>query len=233
GAYNYFLGGIGSSLSFVVNLLFSLILLFFLLRESESLYNMIRQAVPISGNIVDQFKDRMKEIILAILKGNLLIALLQGTMIGIGIWICGVPNALLYGSIATVLSIIPVIGTAFVWLPVSIYIYFFGHGPAVAIFLAIYGLACYLILENILKPKLLDRKLGVHSLLLFFAIIGGLKEFGITGIFLGPLILTIFLTIWRIYHIWGGGEGHDPIEVLPETIAVSVEPQKASEKQND
>lgn len=233
GAYNYFLGGVGSSLSFIVNLLFSLILLFFFLRESDSFYKMIRQAVPISDDIIDQFKDRMKEIILAILKGNLLISLLQGIMLGIGIWICGVPNALLYGSIATVLSIIPVIGTAFVWLPVSIYVYFFGHGPAVAIFLAIYGLACYLILENILKPKLLDRKLGVHSLLLFFAIIGGLKEFGITGIILGPLILTIFLTIWRIYHIWGGGASHDSVKIVADIEVTPIEKPSLTEKQND
>ncbi|MCB1308570.1 MAG: AI-2E family transporter, partial [Leptospiraceae bacterium] len=57
-------------------------------------------------------------------------------------------------------------------------------------------------LENIVKPKLMDRKLGMHPLLLFFAILGGLTEFGFTGVILGPLFVTLFMTIWSIYHIW-------------------------------
>ncbi len=212
GAYSYFLGGVGMSISFVLNLSFGLILLYFLLREGDSFYQMIRQAMPLSGEVVDQFKDRMKEILQAILKGNVFIAILQGTMVGIGLWVCGIPNALLYGSVASFLSIIPVIGTAFVWAPAALFLYFVEQEAVLGAGLAVYSFACYLILENIVKPRILDRKLGVHSLLLFFAILGGLKEFGITGFILGPLILAIFLTIWRIYHIWEESEELEPAQ---------------------
>ena len=217
GAYSYVLGGLGMSFSFLFNLTFAFVLLYFLFKEGDSFYKMIRRAMPFSVDVVDQFKDRLKEIIQAILRGNVLIAILQGTMIGIGLWLCGIPNALLYGSIAAFLSIIPIIGTGLVWLPAALYIYFFRDQTLLAIGLGIYGLGCYLILENIVKPKLLDRHLGVHSLLLFFAILGGLKEFGISGFILGPFILAFFLTIWRFYHIWGSGDDAEQQPALPTT----------------
>lgn len=206
GAYSYVLGGVGMSLTFLVNLSFGLILLYFLFREGDNFYGMVRNAMPFSHAMVDEFKDRFKEILQAILKGNILIAMLQGTLVGVGFWLFGIPNALLYGSIATFFSIIPVIGTAMVWGPGSVYLFFLKENPTAAVLLAIYGLTCYLILENIIKPRILDKKLGVHSVILFFAIIGGLAEFGITGVILGPLVLAIFVAIWRIYHIWEEGD---------------------------
>lgn len=232
GAYSYFLGGIGMSLAFILNLSFGLILLYFMFREGDSFYQMIRRAMPLSGEVVDQFKDRMKEILQAILKGNVFIAILQGTMVGVGLWFCGIPNALLYGSVATFFSIIPVIGTAMVWGPAALFLYFLKQDTVLAVGLAVYGLTCYLVLENIVKPRILDRKLGVHSLLLFFAILGGLKEFGITGFILGPLILAIFLTIWRIYHIWEESEEHEHSHTAMEPSRKSGE-ESASPGKDD
>lgn len=219
GAYSYLLGGVGMSLAFTINLTFGMILLYFMFREGDVFYQIIRRAMPLSGEIVDQFKDRMKEILQAILKGNIFIAILQGTMVGMGLWFCGISNALLYGSVAAFFSIIPVIGTAMVWGPAALFLYFIKHDTILAVGLSIYGLISYLVLENIVKPRILDRKLGVHPLMLFFAILGGLKEFGITGFILGPLILAIFLTIWRIYHIWEESEEHEQLQSMPDSIS--------------
>ena len=74
---------------------------------------------------------------------------------------------------------------------------------APALFLSIYCPAVYLILENVFKPILLDRKLALHPMFLFLAILGGIAEFGPSGVIIGPVVVTLFLTMWRIYHIWG------------------------------
>lgn len=214
GAYTFVLGGMSYTVNITVTFLFGFIILFFLFRNGPEFYQYLEKALPFPREITARFTSRMKETILAVLLGNTLIAILQGTAVGIGLFIAGVPNALLWGFVATIFSIIPVIGTGFVWFPASLYLYFIQESLGWALFLAIYGISMYLFLENILKPRLLDRKLGIHPLFIFFAILGGLAEFGVTGVFLGPLIVTVFTTIWSIYHIWGS---EDP-EIQKEEV---------------
>lgn len=202
GAYSFVLGGMTFTLTFAVNLVFGFILLFFLFRDAPLFYRALETALPFPPSLLRSFVDRMKETISAVLVGNVFVSVLQGVALGLGFAICGVPNALLYGSIAVVFSIIPVVGTSPVWIPGTLYLAFIVESYGLAIFLAVYGLGVFLLLENIVKPKILDRRLGIHPMFLFFSILGGLKEFGITGIFLGPLFVALFLTLWKIYHIW-------------------------------
>ncbi|MEQ8350194.1 MAG: AI-2E family transporter [Leptospiraceae bacterium] len=209
GAYSFVLGGMSFTLGFAVNLVFGFILLFFLFKDAPLFSRGLESALPFPPSMLRSFVDRMKATISAVLVGNVFISILQGFALGIGFAICGVPNALLYGSIAIVFSIIPVIGTSPVWLPASLYLAFIEESYGLAIFLALYGLGMFLFLENILKPKILDRRLGIHPMFLFFSIIGGLKEFGITGIFLGPLFVALFVTLWKIYHIWDTTEDEE------------------------
>lgn len=229
GAYTYVLGGMSYTVNLTVTFLFGFIILFFLFRNGPEFYQYLEKALPFPREITARFTERMKETILAVLIGNTLIAILQGTAVGIGLFIAGVPNALLWGFVATVFSIIPVVGTGFVWLPAALYLYFVEDSLGWALFLTIYGISMYLFLENILKPRLLDRKLGIHPVLIFFAILGGLSEFGITGVFLGPLIVTVFTTIWSIYHIWGS---EDP-EIQKEEVVVDTLPVETTGKNTD
>lgn len=205
-AYTVVLGSMTFTLDLAANLLLGLILLFFLFRDGRQLYVFLQRNLPFPAHIFHGFVTRMKEILIAVLRGNVFVSLMQGAALGVGLFLCGVPNALFYGFIAAIFSLIPVVGTAPVWLPAAIYLGLFEGSYAKAVILSIYGLATYLSLENILKPKLLDRKLGVHPLLLFLAILGGIKEFGITGVLLGPLFVTLFMTFWSIYHIWDSSE---------------------------
>ena len=190
------------TLSFLFNVLFGLIILFFLFRDGPTFYVFMRNALPFPPQITDRFASRMRSLISTVLKGNVFISILQGLAVGIGLTVCGINNAVVYGVIASVFSLIPVVGTMIVWLPAAAYLGIVEGSWGLALFLAIYCLAMYLLLENIVKPKLMDRKLGMHPLLLFFAILGGLTEFGFTGVILGPLFVTLFMTIWSIYHIW-------------------------------
>ena len=184
------------------NLLFGMILLFFMFRDGPRLYTKISGVLPFPESIVGNFVRRVREMTYSVLKGIVFVSILQGIFLGIGLFTAGIPGSILYGTIAGIFSMIPIVGTAVVWLPAALYLALFKGYYLTAVVLSLYGLAVYLFLENVFKPKFLDSKLGIHSLFLFLAIIGGLKEFGISGIILGPLFVALFATLWEIYHIW-------------------------------
>ncbi|GIX43417.1 MAG: AI-2E family transporter [Leptospiraceae bacterium] len=199
GAYNIFMFSLGLTIRLIVYILLGFVLLFFLLRDGHTFYIKFSQMLPFDQTLMDDFKNQMKLVISAILKGNVFIAILQGLFLAIGFYIAGIPNIVLYGFLGALFSIIPVLGTSIVWLPASLYLYFIKHSLGWSIFLSVYCLLSFFTLENIVKPKILDKQIGIPSILLFLAIIGGLKEFGISGLILGPLILALFIIVWRLY----------------------------------
>jgi len=106
----------------------------------------------------------------------------------------------LWGSIAAIFSLIPVIGTSFVWLPASLYLLAIGS-PVKALIIALWCLGWYLLLENVLKPVVFGEKLKFHPLILFFLLLGSLQTFGLPGIIIGPIMLTLFFSFWEMYKI--------------------------------
>jgi predicted PurR-regulated permease PerM len=201
GAYNVFLISLSFTLKIIIYILLGFVILYFLLRDGHSFYVSFSKMLPFDQSLMDEFKNELKLVTSAILKGNILISILQGIFLAFGFLLAGIPNVILYGFLAAIFSIVPVLGTSIVWLPASLYLYFVKHSIGWAIFLAIYCLTSFLVLENVVKPKFLNKQIGIPSILLFLAIIGGLKEFGITGIILGPLSLALFIIIWRLYPL--------------------------------
>ncbi len=191
-------GSMAFTLALFLNLLLALVILYFLFRDGDQLYRFIEAIIPIPQDRLDIFTNRLRDSLRAVIRGNLFVSLLQGAAIGLGLTICGMSRGLLFGAVAAVFSLIPIVGTAVVWLPAAAYLALFEGSYGYALFLVVYGPAMYLILENIVKPKVLDHQLGIHPVFLFFAILGGLAEFGITGVIIGPLLVTIFVTIWSI-----------------------------------
>jgi len=183
------------------NFLFSIFILFFLFKSGDKLGEKIYSNLPFPDEMEKEIGDRLFEVLDAVIKGNMLVAILQGLVIGILFTIFGLPTPILYGTIASFFALIPIIGTSIVWLPGSLYLYFSGN-PIMAIVLGIISLIFYFGLENIVKPWLLDKKLKMHPIFLFLAILGGLTQFGLKGLILGPLIVTAFLTIWKIFSLW-------------------------------
>lgn len=215
-AYTFVSGGISLTATMTVNILLGLIILFFLFRDGSDFYQFLEDALPFPRTITRNFTDRMRQILRAVLLGNVFVSFIQGTAVGIGLYICGIPNSIVYGFIAALFSMIPILGTSVVWLPAALYLIIAHQAYGTGIFLILWGLFFYLILENVLKPILLDRKLGLHPLLLFLAILGGITEFGVTGIILGPLFVTLFMTIWTIYHVWDPEKEKGPAPVQPQ-----------------
>jgi predicted PurR-regulated permease PerM len=126
--------------------------------------------------------------------------ILQGFMVGFGLFIAGIGTPLLWGTAAAVLSLIPVIGTSFIWIPASIYLSVNGD-YGMAIFVAGWSFLWYMILENIVKPKVFGDRLHFHPLLFFFLLLGSIHSFNLPGVIIGPIILSLFYSFWEIYKV--------------------------------
>jgi len=188
-------------LNFVINFFFLALMLFFLLKDGYRLEPILYKILPFPDDIEKRVVDRLKEVVRVLLMGNIFIMMLQGAMVGIGLAGAGIPVAILGGSLAAILSLIPVIGTSLVWLPAVIYLAAIGSYVK-AILLGAWCLGWYLALENIVKPKLFGKKLNFHPVLFFFLLLGSIQAFGLPGVFVGPILLTLYYSLWEIYKMF-------------------------------
>ncbi len=188
------------SIRFFINFFFMLLILFFLFKDSERFERSIYTILPFPNDIERDMVDTLKVVVRILLAGNFMIMILQGLLVGIGFVIVGLSTPVLWGSIAAIFSLIPVIGTSFVWLPASLYLLAIGS-PVKALIIALWCLGWYLLLENVLKPVVFGEKLKFHPLILFFLLLGSLQTFGLPGIIIGPILLTLFFSFWEMYKI--------------------------------
>ncbi|MFO1470525.1 MAG: AI-2E family transporter [Turneriella sp.] len=190
-----------AGMKFFVDFTFALFILFFLFRSVDRIGLAVYRNLPFPDKIEKHIGERMVQIFDAVVKGNLLVSVMQGAVIGIVFWFAGLSTPLLWGAVAAPFALIPVIGTAVVWLPGALYLYAQDQHAA-AVIMAVTCLVFYFLLENLLKPVLLDKDLNLHPLFLFLAIVGGLNAFGVKGLILGPFIVTMFVTIWELISDW-------------------------------
>ncbi|MCB1147326.1 MAG: AI-2E family transporter, partial [Leptospiraceae bacterium] len=146
---------------FGTNFVFSIFILFFIFRSADKIGPAIYRALPFPDELEAKIGKRMIDVLDAVLQGNLIIAVLQGFMVGIYFWVFSLPNPVLYGFIASLFSMIPVIGTAMVWGPASVYMYVNGQTGS-ALVLGFLGLLTYQLFDSLIKPLVLDRKLQLH-----------------------------------------------------------------------
>jgi predicted PurR-regulated permease PerM len=125
---------------------------------------------------------------------------LQGTFLGIGLYIAGFSTPLLWAIIGSIFSLIPVIGTSFVWIPAAVFLIIQGSFGW-AFFIVLWGLGWYLFFENIVKPWAFGEKLNFHPMLFFFLLLGSIQAFGLPGVIIGPILLTFFFSLWEVYSI--------------------------------
>jgi predicted PurR-regulated permease PerM len=187
-------------LKLLVNFFFFILMLFFLFKDGGRLGSLVYRVLPFPEELESKVVNRMNEVIRVLITGNMLIMLLQGLMVGIGFRILGVPLAFLGGSVSAILSLIPVVGTCLVWGPMVIYLLIIGSYLK-ALILGAWCVFWYLVLENLVKPKAFGRRLNFHPVVFFFLLLGSIQAFGLPGVLLGPLLLTLFYSLWEIYKM--------------------------------
>jgi len=184
---------------FIVNFFFMLLIIFYLLIDSHRLVTFIVKLSPLPEDQDQKLIQKFKDIAAAILLGNGLGGLIQGTLGGIVFAIFGLKSPFLWGAIMALLAFLPILGIGGVFVPAAIFLFLKGRIGA-GIFFLIFYIILSSGIEYYFKPKLVGQRVRMHTLIVFLSIIGGLKLFGILGIIYGPLVVTAFLTLAEIYQ---------------------------------
>ncbi|MCC6543900.1 MAG: AI-2E family transporter [Nitrospirae bacterium] len=188
----------GNALSVIFQMAFTVMILYFIFRDGESFIEKLRNSALIPAEDIDVFVRETGGVISAVIYGVIFTAMLQGVLGGFGFWITGLPAPVLFGAVMFILAIIPFAGTALVWGPAAIYLIYYGM-IGKGVFLIIWGLLAVGMIDNILRPYFISKRLGFHVVLSFIGIVGGMSAFGLLGVFLGPLLLALMLRLFEKY----------------------------------
>jgi predicted PurR-regulated permease PerM len=181
----------------MVNAVLSAVVLFFFLRDGEKIREAIVDLLPLKRSDCDELAGVIAVNVAANFYGVLGVAAAQGILTGIGFALVGIGSTFTWGAIAGFASMIPFIGPALVWAPAALYLLSEGSTGA-ALFLAIWGVVAVGLSDNILRPIMVMGQTNQHPLLVFLSIIGGTHAFGLMGLFLGPLIISILIAVFGV-----------------------------------
>jgi predicted PurR-regulated permease PerM len=189
-----------STAKVVLNIFLSLLTLFYLLRDGYKLKRWMVDLSPLSELYDQHIVDRLRIAVHSVIKGSLMIAVTQGVVTGIGLAIFGVPNAVLWGSLTVLAALIPNIGTAAVLTPAITYLFLTDH-LAAGMGLLIWGIIAVGLIDDFLGPRLINRDIHLHPMVILLAVIGGLHFFGPIGYILGPLVISLLFALLDIYPL--------------------------------
>jgi predicted PurR-regulated permease PerM len=212
-------GAAANAAGFLLQLFVALYAMFFFLLGGRKLIEHFMYFVPVAPEARDQLIDRFALAAKAVIKGTFLIGLIQGALGGLAIWAAGIPGAVFWAAVMAVLSVLPGVGTALVWLPVAIFL--FASGSVVTgVFYVLWNAGVVGSVDNLLRPRLVGKDIQLPDLMILLGTLGGLKIFGAAGLIVGPIVAALFVTIWQIYGVVfadyladpgpGGGAGPPP-----------------------
>lgn len=174
--------------------------MFFFLIDGERLLQRMLYYLPLEDQDERRLLERFTSVTRATLKGTAVIGILQGGLAGLAFAVVGLPGSAFWGTVMTVLSIIPGVGTAVVWVPAVVILAAEGNYGAAAGLAAFCGLLVGSV-DNFLRPRLVGRDTAMHELLILFGTLGGIVMFGIVGVIIGPIVAALFTTVWEIYGV--------------------------------
>lgn len=185
-------------LSFFVDLFILLFSLFFMFRDSDRIVRAVRHLFPFDPAIQEGVIRESRDLIFASVAVGLIIAAIQGALGGFAFGVTGISTPLFWGVVIAFFSLVPVVGSALVWVPAALWLGFAGHwGKAVVILIICGGVAG--LADNVVRPLLLRNRTHLNELLLFLSVLGGLQVFGLLGLVIGPTIIAAALGVFRVY----------------------------------
>jgi predicted PurR-regulated permease PerM len=184
--------------AFILNLFVMLYAMFFFFKDGKKILERILYYLPLNDEDEARMLARFTSITRATVKGTVVIGIIQGTLAGIAFWMAGIQGAAFWGTIMTILSIVPGIGAALVWVPAVIILFINGQYVTATLLLA-WCAAVVGTVDNFLRPALVGRDAKMPDLLILIGTLGGLFLFGPIGFIVGPIVCGLFLTVWDIY----------------------------------
>ncbi|MGH7579681.1 MAG: AI-2E family transporter [Gemmatimonadales bacterium] len=204
-----------NTFGFVVALFVMLYLLFFLLRDGDALASRLRSALPLHPERQRNLAGRFTTVIRATIKGNLVVALVQGVLGWLIFWLLGVGAPVLLGVLIALLSLLPAVGAPVVWAPVAIYLAATGQVWQ-ALVLAAFGALVIGSADNILRPILVGKDTKLPDYVVLISTLGGLAVFGVNGFVIGPVIAALFVAVWEIFTASRAADGSAQGEAPPD-----------------
>lgn len=204
--------------------LLMLYLLFFFLRDGAALLDAIVRAVPIEEGRQQRLLDKFAEVARATIKGTLVIGLVQGTIGGVLFALLGIDGAVLWGVVMALLSLLPAVGAAIVWIPAATLLVVTGE-LLKGIVLALGGILLISLADNVLRPLLVGRDTQMPDYLILLTTLGGLTLFGLSGVVIGPVVAALFLAVWAMFaEEYAGADGADAFLAPDDSAASSTAP---------
>ncbi len=187
-----------NTFDFLVSFFIMLYLLFFLLLDGNALSTRIKEAIPLEGEVKRKLSEKFTTVVRATVKGNIVVAALQGALGGLIFWILGVHSPVLWGTLMAFLSLLPAIGAALLWLPVAIY--FLAAGAvAKGVVLIVFGVLVIGLVDNLLRPVLVGKDTKMPDYVVLLSTVGGIALFGLNGFVIGPLVAAMFMAAWSLF----------------------------------
>lgn len=188
-----------STLKTVLMFILMIFTIFYLLKDGDAWKNGLIKILPLSENNAHKILSKLGSSINSILRGYFFIAIIQGLSVGVGFALFNVPNAALWGVVASIASFIPTVGTSIVCIPAVIFLYYTGmHIQALG--LLIWSVVLVGLVDNAIAPYLISKNSEISSIFILFSILGALVLVGPAGILIGPLCLTLLYTLVSIYR---------------------------------
>lgn len=189
---------ISGTVSLVLSTLLTLVVAFFFLRDGKAITKTVSDASPLDDTYDNLIFEKVYDTITAIVRGLVIVGVLQGVLVGFGLWIFGVPNATLWGTFAAIAAMVPGLGTGLVNLPAIIYLLASGEYVS-AIGLTVWAGLIVGMIDNVLAPFFYSKGVRVHPVVILLSVLGGLASFGLLGFIYGPVIVSIFLALMLVY----------------------------------
>jgi predicted PurR-regulated permease PerM len=172
--------------------------LYYLLKDGRDFQTYVKNTLPLPEDITNRLAAKTRKTTWAVIKGHILVAIAQGLIAGLGLWLTGVPNFAFWTFAMILLSFIPIIGAFLVWGPAAIYLALIGRPMAGAV-LFLYGSIVVGMTDNFLRPILVDKSAELHPAVILIGVIGGVYVFGAVGLFIGPVIFGILKAVLEVF----------------------------------
>jgi predicted PurR-regulated permease PerM len=192
-------GLVGTATRMSLNLTISFFGLYYVLKHPGDVWLDAHPYIPFSRDNTDKLGRRFKDVTIATVIGTGVIGAIQGIVLGLTFWVVGLPNGLFWGVVAAAFAILPIVGTGLVWIPAGIVLIMQGR-PTTGVLLIIWGVFVAALVDNLVRPVVNRRFSEIHPLITLIGAIGGVNYFGLLGLLVGPLALSYFFELIRMYR---------------------------------
>jgi predicted PurR-regulated permease PerM len=211
-----------NAFAFLVGVALMLYLAFYMLRDGPEMVEKLIRALPLGDDLERSMLGRFAEVTRATVRGSFVIALVQGALGGIAFWGLGIGGALLWGAAMAVCALVPVVGTAIVWVPVAAWLFAVGSWGK-GLFLVLFAAGVIGSADNVLRPILVGRDTKLPDYVVLLSTLGGFAIFGMNGFIVGPVVAALFLALWQVFIDEFNPAQVNPAQPQPERPAVNEE----------